>query len=376
MTGSVDRDSRGASMSTTRKRLAQPAAVLATFGFGLLLAGPGAARGEDKATPESIFHQLDKSGDGVLKMDEATIGTRSYMERIFKEAGKNRGEIVTRDEFMKAHERLRSKSTPSAKSPSGAARPTPSSPPAEPARADGDAPPAGIGFIDSNGDGSISRAEWSKFTQRFSGLDVDKDNSLSSAELEATGGAAELLMKLVDANGDGKISRTEWSKLAQGFTHWDENRDKSLDLAELQKVADAAVASASGSASLAGGKSSAKSGPTLWRGRIDGRGPIELVVDGNYVVGREMAEGGAIESLGAGTFTMSGDGKSGNMDAVYTEGDRAGQVCLGIYKFEGDTLLWCVNNKGGRPQEFSGGGGNWLLTLTRVDTEGSTKKTR
>lgn len=71
---------------------------------------------------------------------------------------------------------------------------------------------------------------------------------------------------------------------------------------------------------------------------------------------------------------MTGDGKTGNMDAVYTEGDRRGDVCLGIYRLEGDTLVWCVNNKGGRPQSLSGGNGNWLLTLTRVDNDDAALK--
>jgi uncharacterized protein (TIGR03067 family) len=343
------------------RRAPRPALVpCAALACALILVWQSIAVSEETKSADAMFRQLDTSADGVLTMDDATVGTRSYLERVFKAAGKKPGDRLTHDEFLAAHERLRNKSASRAsKSPPS------SSPNAESAQSGGDAPPKGIGFIDTDGDGSISRGEWTKFKQTFSRLDADKDNSLSSDELQATGGAAELLMKLGDLSGDGKISRVEWGKLAQSFARLDANRDSTLDLAELKKAADAATDAASGSATIA------KSGPTVWRGRIEGRGQIELTVNGSQIVGRELGKGGGDDSLGAGTFTMSGDGKSGNMDAVYTEGNRAGQTCLGIYKLDGDTLLWCVNNRGGRPQSFAGGGGDWLLTLTRVATETS-----
>ncbi|HEY5316153.1 MAG TPA: hypothetical protein VIK18_26735 [Pirellulales bacterium] len=336
----------------------------------MLLAWQGVASGQETKSAEAMFRQLDTSADGVLTMDDATVGTRSYLERIFKAAGKGPSERLTHDEFLTAHARLRNNSASRA-----AKTPPASSPNAESAQSGDETPPKGIGFIDTDGDNAISRTEWSKFKQTFSRLDADKDNALDAAELQATGGAAELLMKLGDLGGDGKISRVEWGKLAQSFVRLDANRDSKLDLAELKKVADAAADAASGSASLAGGdnKSGAKAGPTVWRGRIEGRGQLELTVNGNHIVGREIGKGGGDDSLGAGTFTMTGDGKTGNMDAIYTEGNRAGQTCLGIYKLDGDTLLWCVNNRGGRPQSFaSGGGGDWLLTLTRVTATSST----
>jgi uncharacterized protein (TIGR03067 family) len=148
-----------------------------------------------------------------------------------------------------------------------------------------------------------------------------------------------------------------------------------LEPTELEAAAADALAKSSGTASLSGGNDLAKSGnssnnantgPTTWRGQIQGRGQIELVIAGNQIVGREMGPGGQVNDLGSGTYTMTGDGKIGNMDAVYTTGPQQGDVCLGIYQMNGDTLQWCVNNRGQRPQGFSTGNGSWLMQLTRV----------
>jgi uncharacterized protein (TIGR03067 family) len=353
-------------MAAKQRADARVAVILACgiFVVAVALTGPGTVYGQETKAAEAMFKQIDSSGDGLLTMSEATVGTRSFLERIFKEAGKAPTDRVTREEFLAAYERLKSKSSATSTSkPSSASAESTSS---------GGAPPAGIQFIDADANGSVSRTEWSKFTQSFSKLDTDKSNSLDATELEVTGGAAELIMQLADADGNGSISRNEWIKFVGGFAKLDANKDGSLDEKELKTTAEGLVAAASGSATLPGGgaKAGAKpTGPTLWRGRIEGRGQIELLINGNQIVGRDIGGGGGGGpggSLGAGTFTMTGDGKSGNMDAVYTDGPRAGETCLGIYKLDGDSLIWCVNNRGGRPQSLNGGNGNWLLTLTRV----------
>lgn len=231
-----------------------------------------------------------------------------------------------------------------------------------------------IKVADANGDGKLSRTEWGSLAQKFRSWDADKDNALDSAELEETD-EVELVMKLADADGDGKVARAEWAQFAQAFPRLDKGRDGSIDRDELEAAAKSSAARAAGTASLAGNNNPrANAGPTVWRGNIEGRGQIELTVTGNQIVGRELrggpgggGGGGGPGSLGAGTFTMSGDGRSGNMDAVYTQGPQAGQTCLGIYQLNGDTLTWCVSNRNGqRPQAFTGGGGNWLMVLQRV----------
>jgi len=220
-------------------------------------------------------------------------------------------------------------------------------------------------LADTSNDGKISRAEWTKFVQNFREYDADKDNALDETELEATTAAQELL-NLADSDQDKKVTRTEWAALSQSFAKLDKNRDAALDAPEIRAAADSSLARAGGTATLPGARARANDGPTIWRGMIEGRSQIELVVNGTTIVGREIGGGGGGRGLGSGTFVMTGDGRSGNMDATYTEGPERGQTCMGIYMIEGDTLRWCVNNRGQRPRDFTGGNGNWPMTLTRV----------
>lgn len=239
--------------------------------------------------------------------------------------------------------------------------------------ADDDREPSFIKLADPSADGKVSRAEWTKLSQRFREFDVDKDNAVSEAELESTGAAKEL-MNVLDADGDGEIGRTEWTQLTQRFNPADKNKDGSLDAAELTALAES---KSSGTSTPASANRLASAGPTTWRGRIEnapgGNGDIELVVTGNTIVGRNIRPGGGGgggggPGLGTGTFTMTGDGRTGNMDATYTDGPQSGQLCMGIYETDGNTLRWCVNNRGQRPFQFATSGGSWLMVLQKVPT--------
>lgn len=254
--------------------------------------------------------------------------------------------------------------TKPADEPAAEPKGAPETKPADSSTDDADKPSL-IKLADTSGDGKIARAEWTKFVQNFRDYDQDKDSALDESELQATGASAELLA-LADADQDKKVTRTEWAGLSQSFAKLDKNRDQSLDASEVRNAAETSLARAGGTAKLPGA-TARNTGPTIWRGTIEGRSQIELVVNGNTIVGRELSPNGQPgRDLGTGTFTMTGDGKSGNMDPVYTEGPQVGQRCMGIYVLEGDTLRWCVNNRGQRPVDFSGGNGNWPMTLTRV----------
>lgn len=242
---------------------------------------------------------------------------------------------------------------------------------------------------DVDGDGLVSRAEWSRMAQNFGRMDRNEDGALDLEELRAAAGettAEPLFLKAADTNADDKIIRAEWQKLIASFTRWDANKDGALSLAEIPQsigvVGDVTKAKAGSTEEkkIDEKKSTplAATGPQLWRGWIvDGRGDqpgdrreeIELMIVGNRIVGREVGVEPSPyrQGLGSGTFVMNGNGKTGTLDAQYTEGPHAGQVCLGIFQLEEDRLRWCVSNRDGyRPPDFVTGSGCWLMLLRKV----------
>jgi uncharacterized protein (TIGR03067 family) len=228
---------------------------------------------------------------------------------------------------------------------------------------------------DADGDDKITRTEWNVFTQAFHRLDANKNETIDLAELLPPNDAATgspLILGAFDADGDRNLSRAEWGRMTRAFAGLDVDGSRTLTANEFQTAIEALK-----EARKPGGASS--STPGLWRGHIvDGRGqnpnsgtPIELLISGNRIAGRELhGQADSTPNLGIGTFVMTGSTKSGFFDAQYTDGPQAGQICLGIFRMEGDTLYWCASNRAGyRPDEFATGSGCWLMILRRVETK-------
>jgi len=113
-----------------------------------------------------------------------------------------------------------------------------------------------FGEMDSNKDGSLTRAEVESWQTRtasqiatarnkaiFARLDADKNGSLNAAEFARLGPAPikanpDPLIKAMDANKDGKVTKAEHNAAGSArFTQIDANKDGVLTEAEAKAAA-------------------------------------------------------------------------------------------------------------------------------------------
>lgn len=282
---------------------------------------------------EAMFQSLDTNKDGKLTKDEARPNAGALYDQIFQMAGKKAGESISRAEFQQVFDRHRA---------GNASRPSPNNPP-------GNSPGA---------------------PPEPSGRPAESAHELPP------------VLRDFDANRDGKLSRAELSRINQRFEQFDTNRDGGLDAAEIRNAAEASRTEAPAAESSRRSGTTTSSGPPagtgltgVWRGWVvrgtgedpnSGEMQVELTIQGNQIRAQEIGTNRAPDGLGAGTYTMTGNGRTGTLDADGTTGPQEGRHFMGIYELDGNTLRWCVSNRGRqRPETMATDRGNYLMILRR-----------
>jgi Ca2+-binding EF-hand superfamily protein len=188
-------------------------------GFGLaILAGSAVAARAQNAGPinyQELFQQLDANGDRIIDRGEVPESGRAAFETLLKNVDTNKDGRIDQDEYRNMLVTLRD------------AVGSLSSRFAE---------------LDKNGDGKLSREEFTGPPNLFGRLDADGDGFISKEEAArppagAGPGAAGPMfaerIRAMDKNGDGKVSTDEFQGPPRLFDRLDANSDGFLTPGEL-----------------------------------------------------------------------------------------------------------------------------------------------
>lgn len=210
------------------------------LGLGLaILAGGGAAWAQEagpRLTLQELLPQLDANGDMTLDRGEIPEAGRSAFEKLLTLGDTNQDGRLAADELRAMGQKLRALA------------------PADPAER-----VRRLRAMDKDGDGRLSRAEFTGQAPLFDRLDIDQDGFLTKEEVdrlrpdradsppeaakpEAPKRAAQTVapdvlpprVRAMDLNNDGAISREEFSGRAPLFGRLDTDGDGVLSPKEIR----------------------------------------------------------------------------------------------------------------------------------------------
>lgn len=183
------------------RKLTTALALSLAAGTTALAAGAAATAPAKTDNVDTWFVRFDHNKDGQLTLDEFGLG-RTYFTALDLDANG----VLTRDEAKKAL-----------------------------AQKPKDESIVDLRKLDTDGDGVVSRREWTGTQEAFDKFDVDRDGALSrkDRELAREIERAEKRFEGLDKNKDGIISRDEWPSDDASYRLQDRNRNGSITQDEL-----------------------------------------------------------------------------------------------------------------------------------------------
>jgi Ca2+-binding EF-hand superfamily protein len=188
------------------------------LGLAVVLSGAGLARAQvTAASLMELFVKLDKNQDQVVEKEEVPESARPAFEKLLKAGDTNNDGKIDIEEIRILSLHLQAANDPKAR----------------------------FKAMDKDGDGKVSKAEFTGVPANFARFDTNKDGFLDQDEIKAIpaqgSGQPGARIMAMDKDGDGKVSRAEFTGIPANFDRFDTNKDGFLDKDEAAKGAAAGL---------------------------------------------------------------------------------------------------------------------------------------